>query len=243
MSIEDTNSQLKTSNDNGAATHEDSDVKKVAFENGAEQNKLFKSGLLDEIKDRNQLGKENSTDRNDNFYDAKRLTDSDEKVKAISTASCGGNAAVDTNLNQKKLDDGDQLEKNRKMNNSFGHKNLPNDNKDGFPDDNFLTDSVSIMASRDTDNLFTKSAEADETNQQMNKMDLIDRKFDNSYSQNDDKIEDNHYKKNLSINPETILPETIKNVHANDMECSDQHTQWEDDGDESLNDIRYLFKV
>lgn len=243
MSIEDTNSQLNTSNDNGAATHEDSDVKKMAFENGAEQNKLFKSGLLDEIKDRNQLGKENSTDRNDNFYDAKRLTDSDEKVKAISTASCGGNAAVDTNLNQKKLDDGDQLEKNRKMNNSFGHKNLPNDNKDGFPDDNFLTDSVSIMASRDTDNLFTKSAEADETNQQMNKMDLIDRKFDNSYSQNDDKIEDNHYKKNLSINPETILSETIKSIHANDMECSDQHTQWEDDGDESLNDIRYLFKV
>lgn len=106
MSIEDTNSQLKTSNDNGAATHEDSDVKKVAFENGAEQNKLFKSGLLDEIKDRNQLGKENSTDRNDNFHDAKRLTDSDEKVKAIGTVSCGGNAAVDTNLNQKKLDDG-----------------------------------------------------------------------------------------------------------------------------------------
>lgn len=106
MSIEDTNSQLKTSNDNGAATHEDSDVKKVAFENGAEQNKLFKSGLLDEIKDRNQIGKEKSTDRNDNFHDAKRLTDSDEKVKAISTASCGGNAAVDTNLNQKKLDDG-----------------------------------------------------------------------------------------------------------------------------------------
>ncbi|XP_052678699.1 uncharacterized protein LOC128159600 isoform X3 [Crassostrea angulata] len=243
MSIEDINSQLKTSNDNGAATHEDSDVKKVAFENGAEQNKLFKSGLLDEIKDRNQLGKENSTDCNDNFHDAKRLTDSDEKVKAIGTASCGGNAAVDTNLNQKKLDDGDQLEKNRKMNNSFGHKNLPNDNKDGFPDDKLLTDSVSIMASRDTDNLFTKSAEADETNQQMNKMDLIDRKFDNSYSQNDDKIEDNHYKKNLSINPETILPETIKSIHANDMECSDQHTQWEDDGDESLNDIRYLFKV
>lgn len=89
----------------------------------------------------------------------------------------------------------------------------------------------------------TKSAEADETNQQMNKMDLIDRKFDKSYSQNDDKIEDNHYKKNLSINPETILPETIKSIHANDMECSDQHTQWEDDGDESLNDIRYLFKV
>ncbi|XP_065937835.1 uncharacterized protein [Magallana gigas] len=243
MSIEDTNSQLKTSNDNGAATHEDSDVKKMAFENGAEQNKLFKSGLLDEIKDRNQLGKENSTDCNDNFHDAKRLTDSDEKVKAISTASCGGNAAVDTNLNQKKLDDGDQLEKNRKMNNSFGHKNLPNDNKDGFPDDKLLTDSVSIMASRDTDNLFTKSAEADETNQQMNKMDLIDRKFDNSYSQNDDKIEDNHYKKNLSINPETILPETITSIHANDMECSDQHTQWDDDRDESLNDIRYLFKV
>lgn len=40
------------------------------------------------------------------------------------------------------------------MNNSFGQQNLPNDNKDGFPDDKLLTDSVSIMASRDTDNLF-----------------------------------------------------------------------------------------
>lgn len=66
-----------------------------------------------------------------------------------------------------------------------------------------------------------KFVEVDEINQQMNKMDLIDRKFDNLYSQNDDKIEDNYYKKNLSINFEIILLEIIKNVYVNDMECSD----------------------
>lgn len=31
------------------------------------------------------------------------------------------------------------------MNNLFGYKNLLNDNKDGFFDDNFLIDSVLIM--------------------------------------------------------------------------------------------------
>lgn len=66
-----------------------------------------------------------------------------------------------------------------------------------------------------------KFVEVDEINQQMNKMDLIDRKFDNFYSQNDDKIEDNYYKKNLSINFEIILLEIIKSIYVNDMECSD----------------------
>lgn len=66
-----------------------------------------------------------------------------------------------------------------------------------------------------------KFVEVDEINQQMNKMDLIDRKFDNLYSQNDDKIEDNYYKKNLSINFEIILLEIIKSIYVNDMECSD----------------------
>lgn len=66
-----------------------------------------------------------------------------------------------------------------------------------------------------------KFVKVDEINQQMNKMDLIDRKFDNLYSQNDDKIEDNYYKKNLSINFEIILLEIIMSIYVNDMECSD----------------------
>lgn len=242
MSIEDTKNQLKTSNGNNGATHTDSYVENVAFESGTEQNKLFKSGQLVEIKDRNSLGNENIADH-DNFHDANRLTDSWDNVEAISTASSAVNTAFDNNLNQKELYDGDQLEKNRRMNNSYGHKNLPNDNNEGFPDDKLLTDSDSILALRNTDNLLTKSTEAEETNQQLNNMDLNDRKFDNPYSKNDDKIEDNHYKKNLNIKPETVLPETNKSMHANDMEDSDQHTQWEDVHDAPLNDIRHLFEV
>lgn len=268
LSIEGTNDQHQTLNDNGGTTTTNLYAENMAFDNGAEQNKLFYSGQPPEILDRNPFENKNITDRNDDdFHDAKRLPDFDNNVEATSTVYIAGNMAFENISNQKELN-GDQIEENRQLNDSFDHTNLTNDNNDGFSDDNLLTESISIMASRESNiedlkrefthekcsqastckfhctyNLLTKSTEAEETNQQMNNIDLNDRKFDNLYPQNDDKIEDNHYKKNSNINPETVLPETNKTMHANDTGDCDQHTQWEVDHDAPLNDIRYLFEV
>lgn len=265
--IEDTKDELKISNDNGRATN--SCVENVSFDNDAKQNTLFDSVQPSDILDKSPFGNKNITDRNDDdFHDAKRLPDVDDHVEATNTVSIAGNMAFENIFNQKELHDGDQIDENRKMNISFGYNNLTNDNNDGFLDNNLLADRVSIMASQDsnmedlkreftdercsqattckfhcTNNLLTKSTEAKETNQQMTYIDFNDRKFDKSYSQNDDKIEDNHSKKNLNINPETVLPETNMRTHANDMEDCNQHTQWKDVHDAPLNDIRHLFEI
>lgn len=49
--------------------------------------------------------------------------------------------------------------------------------------------------------------------------------------------------KTLNCNPETVLPETNKSMHANDIGDSNQHTQWEHGHNAPLNDIRHLFEI
>lgn len=259
--IDGTNDQHQTLNDNGETTATNSYGENAAFDNGVDQNKLFESGQPPESLDRSPIKNQKIRNRNvDYVHDAERLPDFDDSVEATSTDCNAGNMVFENISNQKELHDDDQKEENRKINNLFGRQNLTNDNNDNFVDDNLLTDSFSIMTSRDSNiedlkrkithekcsqastcrfhctcNL-TTSTDAEKINHQMqmNNMGLNDRKFDDVYFQDE---------KTLNCNPETVLPETNKSMHANDIGDSNQHTQWEHGHNAPLNDIRHLFEI